>query len=71
MRKIIALALAIMLAISLAVPAFAATPALHIPHIGIPDISGSVEVKLPQFFWDGYFARNPFRIDFSNINFNW
>ena len=71
MRKFIALLLAVMLVLSLAVPAFAATPSLKIPHIEIPDISGRVEVKLPQSFWDGYFVRNPFRIDFSKININW
>lgn len=59
MRKIIAFILAVMLVMSMAVTASAATPKLNIPHIEIPNISGSVEVKLPQSFWDKWFAEHP------------
>lgn len=59
MRKFIALLLAIMLVLSLAISAYAATPTIKIPSINIPDISGSVEVKLPQSFWDNWFAEHP------------
>lgn len=67
MRKIIAFLLAVMLVASMAIPACAATPKLKVPSIKIPNISSSVEVKLGDGFWDNYFAKNPIKIDFSNI----
>lgn len=70
MRKFIALILAIMLIMSMAIPAYAVTPALKIPSIKIPNISNSVEVKQSQSFWDNYFKENPIKIDFSKIKFN-
>ena len=59
MRKFIALLLALMLVLSLAISAYAATPTIKIPHIEIPDISGSVKVELPQSFWNKWFAEHP------------
>lgn len=70
MRKIFALMLAIMIIMSMAISAYAATPTLRVPSIKIPDISGSIEVKLPQSFWNNHFAKNPIIIDFSKIKFN-
>lgn len=68
MRKIFAFILAIMLVMSMAISAYAATPPIKIPSIKIPDISDSVEVKLSDNFWNNYFKENPIRIDFSKIN---
>ena len=70
MKKIISIILALMLIMSMAIPAYAVTPTLKIPNIKIPNISNSVEVKLPQSFWDNYFKENPIKIDFSKIKFN-
>jgi hypothetical protein len=69
MKKIISFILTLMLIISMAIPAYAVTPSLKIPSIKIPDISNSVEIRLPQTFWDDYFEKNPIRIDFSQIKF--
>lgn len=68
MKKIIALILSLMLVMSMAISAYAATPTLNIPSIKIPDISNNVEVKLSQSFWNNYFRENPIRIDFSKID---
>lgn len=68
MRKIFALILAVMLVVSMAVPASACTPKLKIPSIKIPEIK-NVEVTLSDSFWDNYFAKNPIKIDFSKIKF--
>lgn len=68
MRKIIAILLAVMLIVSMAVPALAATPKLKIPHIEIPKIE-KVEVDLPDNFWDNYFAQHPIRLP-ANFKFN-
>lgn len=66
MRKIIAILLAVMIVVSMAVPASACTPKLKIPSIKIPTIK-TVEVKLPDDFWSGYFAENLFHIDLSGV----
>lgn len=68
MRKVIAFIVAMLLVMSMAISAFAATPAIRVPHIEIPKIE-KVEVNLPDGFWDNYFAQNPIRLP-ANFKFN-
>lgn len=63
MKKFIALILALVLILSLAIPAAAVTPTLQPPDLpDVPDISGSVHVELSEDYWDAYFRDNPITI---------
>lgn len=69
MRKIITILFALMLVVSMSVPAFAVTPRLNIPNMPeIPDISDDVKFELPDNFWDNWFKNHPIIIDWSKIN---
>lgn len=58
MKKILLFLLALLLILSMAIPAFAVTPKLKVPNMPkIPTIK--VEVKLPENFWDNWFAKHP------------
>lgn len=70
MRKIFAFMLALMIVMSMTISAYAVTPTLNIPSIKIPNISSSVEIKLPQSYWNNHFKENPIRIDFLKIDFS-
>lgn len=62
-RKFIALLMVLVLLICLAAPAFACTPRLNPPKIPtVPDISGSVEVDLPDSVWDNWFKEHPIKL---------
>ena len=62
MKRFIIFAITIALILSISIPAFAATPKLEIPKIPtVPTIK--VEVKLPQNFWDNWFASHPIKIN--------
>lgn len=55
MKKIVCILFALMLIVSTAVPAFAATPRLEIPDI--PEFSGirfDIKFELPDNFWDDF-----------------
>ena len=54
MRKIFAILLTVMLMASMTVSAYAATPKLDLDLPEIPDISGSVEIELPDGVFDDY-----------------
>lgn len=70
MRKIIAILLAVMLVVSMAVPAFACTPKLKIPKV--PQISGiKLEPKLDENLEkavDNYVDKWVSKIDFTKID---
>lgn len=59
MKRIISFILLIVLLLSLAIPAYAATPSLKIPSISIPDISDDVKIELPNNFWNNWFKNHP------------
>ena len=72
MKKFFAILLAVMLVASMAVPAFAATPALKIPNV--PQIS-KIEIKLGETTKNAianhvnkWFAENPIKFDFEFTN---
>lgn len=75
MKKIICILFAVMLIASMAVPAYAVTPALNIPDV--PQISNiKIEVKLNEKVYENavqkWFAEHPLdfsKIDFSKFNF--
>ena len=70
MKKIIVLVMVIALFASMAVTAHAATPTMKVPNLPkIPNISGSVEVKLSDDFWDNWFREHPLNLDFSAVKF--
>lgn len=55
MKKIIAIVLAMLLIVSMAIPAVAVTPPLQIPDMPeIPDISDDVDIDLPEGAFDDY-----------------
>ena len=55
MKKIICILFALMLVISMAIPAFAVTPEIGVPDMPeIPDISDDVEIELPDGIFDDY-----------------
>ena len=69
-KKIIVLALVLVLIASMTVTAHAVTPKLDIPDLPeIPDLSGSVKVELSDSFWDRWFADHPIKFNFSSIKF--
>ena len=64
MRKILAFCLAILLILSMAVPAFAVTPKLKVPNV--PQISKiqikpTIQIKLSDDFWDNWFKEHPIK----------
>ena len=59
MKKILSLILALLLILSMAVPAYAVTPDLQTPSISIPDISDDVQKNLEEQY------------DFSHAVDNW
>lgn len=72
MRKIIAIVLAVILVLSMAIPAYAATPALKIPNV--PQISSikfnvNLDEKLEKAVANAA-AEAVKNIDFSSIKFN-
>lgn len=71
MKKIITIALALVLVASMTVTTHAATPKLDIDLPEIPNISGSVkdniEIEVSDNFWDNWFKEHPIKIDFSKI----
>lgn len=67
MKKIITIALALVLMASMTVTTYAATPKLNIDLPEIPNISGSVKIEIPDNTWDNWFKEHPFKIDFSKI----
>lgn len=72
MKKLLAIALAIMIIICMTVPAYAATPLYKPP--AIPDVNivtEDIHVELPDSFWDKWFAEHPIKIDWSKLNFTW
>ena len=55
MKKILAILLAVLLIVSMAIPAAAVTPKLQIPDVPkIPDISDDVRLNLPDGIFDEY-----------------
>lgn len=63
MRKFICALFAMLLLLSITVPAFAVTPKTEVPDVPeIPDISDDVSVELPAGFWDQYFKDHPIEI---------
>lgn len=62
MKKLISIILALLLIVCMAVQVSAATPAIKIPHIEIPDLSVSVRQNakniLPGDFWNRWLDRN-------------
>ena len=59
MKKIIAIAMVLMLIFAMVVPAAAVTPPLDTPSITIPDISDDVHIDIPDSFWDKWFKDHP------------
>lgn len=58
-RKFFSLLLVLSLVMTLALPAYAATPSFKIPNITIPDISDNIKIELPDDFWDKWFDEHP------------
>lgn len=72
MKKIIIIALTLMLIAFMAIPAYAITPALKVPSITIPDISGNVKDNITEEiedtetagdFWGNWFKEHPIKIN--------
>lgn len=62
-KKIITILFSAMLIASMAISVNAATPSLNTPATPtIPDISGSVEIELPDDYFDDYFEDHPIEI---------
>lgn len=70
MKKIITIALALVLIASMTVTTYAATPKLNINLPEIPDISGSVKVDVTPAV-NKWLDEHPFKIDFSKIKWGW
>lgn len=67
MKKIICLLLALLLILSMAVPAAAVTPTLNTPTITVPDISDSVKANIEEQYdfdaaVDAYLEEHPIEI---------
>lgn len=71
MKRMIVILLVLLLIIVTSIPVCAATPAIKIPHIALPDLSVSVRetVKdiLPNDFWSGWFKTHPILVDLSKV----
>lgn len=67
-KRLLIVAMAIMISASTAVSAYAVTPTLKPPKLPTaPEIK--VEVELSDNFWSNWFKEHPLNIDFSKINF--
>lgn len=67
MKKIIAIAMVLMLLFAMVVPVAAVTPLLDTPSITIPDISDDVHIDIPDSFWDKWFKDHPIVIPDTTI----
>jgi len=68
MKKIVTIALTLIIIMSMAIPAHALTPKLEIPDI--PDFSNikfTPKIELPDDFWSNWFKEHPLKIDLSGI----
>ena len=61
MRKFFAAVMVVLIAVCLAVSAYAVTPTIKVPNIKV-SITKVPEVKLPDSFWDKWFAEHPITI---------
>ena len=61
-KKLLTIATIIMLMASTTMTTYAATPALKIPSIKIPDITPKINIQLSDSFWDNWFASHPIKI---------
>lgn len=60
MKKLIAILLAVMLVVSMAIPAHAVTPNLEIPDMPeIPDIGDDIVIDIPEDVFDDWFEEHP------------
>jgi hypothetical protein len=60
MKKLFIFAITAALAVAMAAPASAATPALKPPNLPkIPAVKVKVEVKVTDNFWSSWFQKNP------------
>jgi uncharacterized protein (DUF2141 family) len=70
MKKIITIALALVLIASMTVTTYAATPKLNIDLPEIPNISGSVKIDVTPAV-NKWLDEHPVKIDFSKIKWGW
>ena len=64
MKKIITILLAVLLILSMAIPAMAVTPPLDTPASpSVPDISDDIHVEIPDEVFDDWFAEHPIVIE--------
>jgi hypothetical protein len=60
MKKILAIALALLLIIGTAVPAHAVTPSLEVPDMPeVSKIEFDIKIELPDDFWTRWFDEHP------------
>jgi len=67
MRKIIAFILAVMLIVSMAIPAYAVTPSYKLDVPQISKIKFDIKIELPDDFWDNWFKEHPLNLDLSGV----
>ena len=65
MRKFFAVMMVVLIAVCMAVSAYAVTPTIKVPGVKIPTIKVP-EVKISDSFWDKWFAEHPIVISFTN-----
>ena len=63
MKKILVFTLALMLIVSMTIPAYAVTPKLEIPDVPqISKIKFDIKIELPDDFWTNWFKEHPLNI---------
>ena len=68
MKKILAMLLALLLIVSMAIPAYAVTPKLEIPDVPqISKIKFDIKIELPDDFWSNWFKEHPLNLDLSGV----
>lgn len=65
MKKLTIITITLLLIASLAIPAYAITPALKVPSTTIPNISGIVKIEISDRVFDGWIAKHPIVPDFT------
>ena len=61
MKKFFAVMMVVLIAVSMAIPAYAVTPTIKVPGVKIPTIKVP-EVKISDSFWDKWFEEHPITI---------
>ena len=69
MKRFLSMILIVMIVMSMAITAHAATPSFKVPEVPqISKIKFNIKIELEDDFWDKWFEEHPFKFDFSKTD---